>query len=428
MMRSVNPSPLLRLGRTGPIFVRSRITTTRIQSLLRTDHVSRSCSSSSSSTSSSTSTTTTTTTTTTNGPFNHEAYLQRATQRLASQQPTTIPDTLSPTQSHLLTLSLAHHCPDLFPQQPSPFLLDGRQPPRRADGALPQGHHLVYFPPQLPPAQLMPDGTDSAHWPGGPFVRRMWAGGEVVFEDGWEAELRLDNRRAACVESVGRPEMKGVQGGGGGGGGGSGSGSGGGKEKVFVDVTRRYGVAEEDRWGLGENRAVVREVRRLVFMREVEGAEGSRRKEEGRKGVRVTATPEFTFTLRPDATLLFHFSALTYNAHRIHLDPDYAVNREGYKGLLVHGPLTLVLMFSALRAALFKSTEGALAPDAVGPKPYVKSINYRNLAPLYVDEDLRICLRRARTRDAEVDWDVWIEGPDGGLAVKASAVTKDPSP
>jgi 3-methylfumaryl-CoA hydratase len=49
-------------------------------------------------------------------------------------------------------------------------------------------------------------------------------------------------------------------------------------------------------------------------------------------------------------TLLFRFSALTYNAHRIHYDRDYARDVEGYPGLLVHGPLQVLAMAEAARA------------------------------------------------------------------------------
>lgn len=148
----------------------------------------------------------------------------------------------------------------------------------------------------------------------------------------------------------------------------------------------------------------------------------------------MSATPEFTFPLKPDATLLFHFSALTYNAHAIHIDPDYARKREGYKGLLVHGPLTLVLMLEALRASLDQLLTTARAQDPAThdvrrkQQQYIKSIDYRNLAPLYVDEEMKVCLRRGKQEGGELKWDVWVEGPDGGLAVRASAVTTDPNP
>jgi 3-methylfumaryl-CoA hydratase len=54
-------------------------------------------------------------------------------------------------------------------------------------------------------------------------------------------------------------------------------------------------------------------------------------------------------TIEPTASLLFRFSALTYNAHRIHYDRDYARDVEGYPGLLVHGPLLATLLVDHFR-------------------------------------------------------------------------------
>ncbi|MFJ4170747.1 MaoC family dehydratase N-terminal domain-containing protein [Paenarthrobacter sp. NPDC089714] len=61
---------------------------------------------------------------------------------------------------------------------------------------------------------------------------------------------------------------------------------------------------------------------------------------------------EWGRTVDIDPALLFRFSALTYNAHRIHYDRDYAVNTEGYPGLVVHGPLQAVLLADALSVVL----------------------------------------------------------------------------
>ncbi|QUC22352.1 uncharacterized protein UV8b_06593 [Ustilaginoidea virens] len=79
--------------------------------------------------------------------------------------------------------------------------------------------------------------------------------------------------------------------------------------------------------------------------------------------------------------------------------PSTRLIRHGHRDLLVHGPLTLALMLDAL--------------------PPVASISYRNYAPLYVNERLRVCVRRPER--PRKPWDVWVEGPDGGLAVKATA-------
>jgi hydroxyacyl-ACP dehydratase HTD2-like protein with hotdog domain len=106
--------------------------------------------------------------------------------------------------------------------------------------------------------------------------------------------------------------------------------------------------------------------------------------------------------------LLFRFSALTFNAHSIHLDKNYTQNREGYKSLLVHGPLTLTLLLGVLQQKL---SEFGLRVD---------KFDYKNLAPLFVEEELTVCGKPKNDGSA---WDVWIEGPDGGLAVRGTART-----
>ena len=138
--------------------------------------------------------------------------------------------------------------------------------------------------------------------------------------------------------------------------------------------------------------------------------------------------PVLRTTLTPDRALLFHFSALTLNAHAIHLDRDYAVRQEHHRDLLVHGPLTLLLMLSAL-----------WANPAVGR---VRRLDYRNLAPLYVDEPLELLQYRhgaqgKRRPDEDSpgaspppggSWKVQIQSPDGGLAVMGTAETVDSCP
>ena len=116
----------------------------------------------------------------------------------------------------------------------------------------------------------------------------------------------------------------------------------------------------------------------------------------------------FRHSILPTKSLLFRFSALTSNAHLIHLDQNYTQNEEGYKNLLVHGPLTLTLLLSVLQHNL--SSEGLR----------VDRFDYKNLAPLFVEEELTVC---GKPKDDGSAWDVWIEGPDGGLAVRGTAKT-----
>lgn len=73
-------------------------------------------------------------------------------------------------------------------------------------------------------------------------------------------------------------------------------------------------------------------------------------------------------TITPDARLLFRFSALTFNAHRIHYDRPYAHHEEGYPGLVVHGPLTAMLLADLVRRHTPRT---------------VASFSFRGLAPLF---------------------------------------------
>ena len=79
----------------------------------------------------------------------------------------------------------------------------------------------------------------------------------------------------------------------------------------------------------------------------------------------------------PTPTLLFRYSALTYNAHRIHYDRDYTRDVEGYPGLVVHGPLQALLMAEAGRRVL-------------GDLPGSRAFEYRLLAPLFDGDPLAV--------------------------------------
>ncbi|MFF0011469.1 hypothetical protein [Streptomyces sp. NPDC005374] len=78
--------------------------------------------------------------------------------------------------------------------------------------------------------------------------------------------------------------------------------------------------------------------------------------------------------LRPDPALLFRFSALTANAHRIHYDTPYCRDIEGYPGLVVHGPLLAVLMLELVRRN--------------SPGRQVSSLSYRLHRPAFAGEHL----------------------------------------
>lgn len=150
--------------------------------------------------------------------------------QLTSRPPNVIYDYLSPTPSHLLNISLLDFlpiscCPPSFTSSDLTFPLAGDA----KDSLLPQGHHLVYFSSQIPSSALLPDGTDSLHSPGPPFVRRMWAGGSLLFNPVASGLLRLDNRRVACTERIADVSVKGNEG----------------EEKVFVKIERRVELVSQ---------------------------------------------------------------------------------------------------------------------------------------------------------------------------------------
>jgi 3-methylfumaryl-CoA hydratase len=105
--------------------------------------------------------------------------------------------------------------------------------------------------------------------------------------------------------------------------------------------------------------------------------------------------------VRPDSRLLFRFSALTFNAHRIHYDRAYAIEEEGYPGLVVHGPLTAVLLLQLVR----QST----------PRP-LTAFSFRGQAPLFDGAPIRLVGRLEGDTVA-----LEAQGPDGRVALAASA-------
>lgn len=237
--------------------------------------------------------------------------------------------------------------------------------------------------------------------------------------------LYMTNARAVCVEGIRSVAVKGKPG----------------DEKVFVGIERRLAELNAD-----ENAALetcngdeelienveetirsrlwmekdtdfgpcsVIERRNIVFMRErapeeIQAATAASRKPG--KMLKPQHAPDFTHMAVPNANLLFRFSALTFNAHSIHLDPHYCRTVEGHRDLLVHGPLSFTFLMSLLQHQLKKE----------GGAERINFVEYRNLAPLYANEPLKLCGRK----EAENKYDIWAETPEGGIAVKGTVKTE----
>jgi 3-methylfumaryl-CoA hydratase len=110
-----------------------------------------------------------------------------------------------------------------------------------------------------------------------------------------------------------------------------------------------------------------------------------------------------------DPTLLMRFSAATANAHRIHYDWPYSTKVEGYPGLVVHGPLSTLVLAEALRMAV--------------PQRRLRHLRHRNVAPLFCGEDAWVHLR--------TDTDLakaTLRGGDGTLLAGLSAELSPDTP
>lgn len=92
-------------------------------------------------------------------------------------------------------------------------------------------------------------------------------------------------------------------------------------------------------------------------------------------------------TVEPTPTMLFRYSAVTFNGHRIHYDQDYTTQQEGYPGLVVHGPLIATLMCRAFRHAHH---------DKVAT-----SLSYRGVRPLFSPEPFSVAGRLVDAEDHE---------------------------
>ena len=194
----------------------------------------------------------------------------------------------------------------------------GRAEPELAEGdVLPPAWLGLYFLPRVASDALRPDGSprDTGVVPPLALPRRMFAGERVRFHDAIRVgeTLRRETRLAdLSVKQGGTGTL------------------------VFATVTSRVygprGLALEDE-------------RRTVFREEVRA--GERNQAPRRESPPADTTWRRSVTVDP--VLLFRFSALTFNSHRIHYDRAWAMEVEGYPGLVVHGPLTTTLLIDFAR-------------------------------------------------------------------------------
>ena len=228
-----------------------------------------------------------------------------------------------------------------------------RDPRGIAEGnPLPLGWHWLYFRQACRASRLARDGHEvrGDFMPDVDLPRRMWAGGTLrslhPVSLGTPAQLRSE------ILSV--TEKRGRSG-----------------RLAFVTVG--HAVLQGDRRCVEEEQVIV--YREPAPRRSAADARAGRE-----PGGRTSPAPEWSETFLPTTVTLFQFSALTYNGHRIHYDHPYVTQEEGYPGLLVHGPLTALLLLDAAQRH--------------SARP-VRQFRYRALAPLFVDQPITLVGRSA---------------------------------
>lgn len=205
-----------------------------------------------------------------------------------------------------------------------------------ADGALPQLIHFCLAQPFAPTAELGADGhpEKGGFLPPVPLPRRMWAGGEITFHA--PLEVGAEIRRTSVIADVKVKK---------------------GRTGTLCFVTVRHAIESNGTHALSERQDI-------VYRAPDSGPSPAARAANER-------VPGQSRSVTPSAPLLFRYSALTFNAHRIHYDHPYTTGVEGYSGLVVHGPIqaTLLCQYAAdlaqspLRRFAFRSTAPILGTD-----------------------------------------------------------------
>ena len=247
--------------------------------------------------------------------------------------------------------------------------LDRDDAPQRPGDLVPPCWHWLYF---LPAARQSEIGVDGHPHRGGflppvPLPRRMWAGSRIDFLKSLCVGQSIE--RWSRIEDVRVKE---------------------GRTGPLVFVKVRHEIRGDGELAIVEEHDIVYRDMPVageaepIYAAAPEGAEWSRR-------------------IVPDDVLLFRYSALTFNGHRIHYDRRYVTEVEGYPGLIVHGPLIATLLLDLVRRE---------RPQAV-----VNRFAFRAVKPLFDIAPFEVC---GRMTDAETAT-LWARDAAGHLTMDASA-------
>ncbi len=244
--------------------------------------------------------------------------------------------------------------------------LDRPDPEPRPGDPVPPLWHWLYFLPRDRQSDLAPDGHPrrGGFLPPVPLPRRMWAGDRLEFH----RPLRVGETvtRTSRILDVQLKE---------------------GRTGPLVFVVVRHEIAD-----------AITEEHDIVY-REAP--------QPGAPAPPASPAPAgwmWERLIHPDDVLLFRYSALTFNGHRIHYDRRYATEIEGYPGLVVHGPLIATLLVDLLRRN---------RPEAV-----MAAFRFRAVSPLFDTDAFSVC---GQPDDNGKTVHLWAKNSAGGLAMDATA-------
>ena len=251
-----------------------------------------------------------------------------------------------------------------------------RDDPEPAVGAeLPPLWHWIFFTPRERRSDL---GTDGHAQRGGflppvPLPQRMWGGGRLDFRQPLLVGDSIErNSRIADIQFKQ------------------------GRSGPLAIVTVRHEIT-------GPRGVAIVEEHDILYR----DAAGARAAAGGPQTAPQAAPMDETFAreIVPDPVLLFRYSALTFNGHRIHYDRSYATEVEGYPGLVVHGPLIATLLLELLRRE--------------APRARVRRFSYKAVGALFDIHRFTVCGRP----DGATGYALWARDHQAALAMRATAET-----
>jgi 3-methylfumaryl-CoA hydratase len=248
--------------------------------------------------------------------------------------------------------------------------LDSTNEPPQAGAAVPPLWHWLYFLEIHRQSELREDGHAKlgGFLPPVPLPRRMWAGGRLEFRRGLKVgEVYTRKSQIADVQLKQ------------------------GRTGNLVFVTLHHEIANEKGTALTEEQD-------LVYRENAKPGDPAPKPQPAAK------QSAWERTVSADDRLLFRYSALTFNGHRIHYDRRFAMETEGYPGLVIHGPLIATLLVELLRRNM--------------PGATITSIAFRSVSPLF---DVAPFVLRGKPETDGTTVSFWAAGPDDALAMTATA-------